>query len=404
MLPIILEEPYEFVPPKRGRFWIDFFRPFLGYYLDKFWGISQVECRNVHYLEESLAAGHGIMLAPNHCRPCDPMVVGALTAQLRQPFYTIASWYLFKQNRFQAWILPRLGSFSVYREGIDRPSLNFSIDALVEAQRPVVIFPEGTISRCNGFLFDLMEGVTFIARNAARRRQKQFGGKVVIHPVALLYRFQGDLQATLEPVLREIEARLSWQPQTELPLLPRIIKLGSALIAMKELEYFGATQSGQVADRLDRLIARILEPLEAKWNVQRNSGSVVARVKRLRMAIVPDLIGDRLSPAERKARWRDLADVYLGQQLYSYPRDYLCKDPPPERLLETVERFEEDLTDKVRIHRPLHATVQVGPPIEVPPDKQPKGIEDPILGELDRQLRAMLAPLAAPAAACPSAT
>jgi hypothetical protein len=122
------------------------------------------------------------------------------------------------------------------------------------------------------------------------------------------------------------------------------------------------------------------------------------------MAIVPDLIGDRLSPAERKARWRDLADVYLGQQLYSYPRDYLCKDPPPERLLETVERFEEDLTDKVRIHRPLHATVQVGPPIEVPPDKQPKGIEDPILGELDRQLRAMLAPLAAPAAACPSAT
>ena len=71
-------------------------------------------------------------------------------------------------------------------------------------------------------------------------------GKVVVHPVFVRYFFEGDLEAAIAPVLREIEARLSWQPQSHLPLRERIVKVGHALLALKEMEYLGATQSGAV--------------------------------------------------------------------------------------------------------------------------------------------------------------
>ena len=72
-------------------------------------------------------------------------------------------------------------------------------------------------------------------------------------------------------------------------------------------------------------------------------------------------------------------DAYLAQQLYCYPPDYLSESCPPERLLETVERFEEDLTDVARVHRPLRVVIHVAPAIEVSPTRERGGAEDPVM-------------------------
>ena len=84
----------------------------------------------MEHLRRSFDAGHGILLASNHCRPCDPMLLGLLSLRVRQPFYLMASWHLFRQNRFQTWLLPRLGAFSVYREGLDREALKTAVGIL----------------------------------------------------------------------------------------------------------------------------------------------------------------------------------------------------------------------------------------------------------------------------------
>src|SRR5204863_2137415 len=100
-------------------------------------------------------------------------------------------------------------------------------------------FPEGIVTRNNDRLLNLMDGVSFIARSAAKQRAASAQpGKVVVHPVFVRYFFEGDLAATISPVLKDIEARLSWQPQTHLPLRERIIKAGHAMLALKEIEYF----------------------------------------------------------------------------------------------------------------------------------------------------------------------
>ena len=190
-------------------------------------------------------AGHGVILAPNHCRPCDAFILTLLGAELRQPFYMMASAHLFMKSRIQRWLLCRAGAFSVFREGLDREALKTASQILVDARRPLVIFPEGVITRGNDRLGYVMDGVAFIARSAAKTRAKaEPAGQVVIHPIALRYTFGGDLRQSIEPILDMIEKRLGWRPHFGTSLVERVRRLGEALLTVKEVEYFDAAQVG----------------------------------------------------------------------------------------------------------------------------------------------------------------
>ena len=388
MIPVVIAKPYTFIPPRPSRFWLWFTRRILPGQLRKDYGITNIECVGAEKLQASLDAGHGVMLVGNHCRPCDPMVLDTLAAQVKRPFNTIASWHIFMTSKIQRFLLPRIGGFSVYREGMDRESLKCAIKTVADAKHPLTIFAEGIITRCNDRLVNFMEGPAFMARSAAKQRKE---GKVVIHPVFIRYFFEGDLAKTVLPVVEEIEKRLAWQPQVQLPLLERIQKAGAGLLALKEIEYFGNAQPGQFPERIHGLIDHLLTPLETQWCAGRHDGDTMARVKRVRSAVLPDLVSGELSEAERALRWRHLADVYLVQQLHCYPGDYI--DGPaltPERILETVERYEEDLTDVARAHPPLRAIITVGDAIEVSATRDKSQEVDPITLQIREQMEALL--------------
>jgi hypothetical protein len=236
-----------------------------------------------------------------------------------------------------------------------------------------------------------MEGVSFIARTAAKRRAKaEPAGRVVAHPVALRYRFLGRLEDTLRPALARIEQRLSWQPQDDLPLYDRVCKIADALLTLKELEFLGQPQPGGLHDRRERLIERLLEPLEGEWTGGRSEGTVVNRVKNLRQAILPAMIEKKVTADERRRRWKQLDTSFIAQQLSLYRRDYLQADSPPERYLETIQGFEEDLFDKAQPHGPWHVLLEIGEPIEVSPERSRGSEADPLLSELRSRLQAML--------------
>ncbi len=391
MQSIVVAEPYRFVPPRRATFWPRVIALVLPRFLRRSHGVVEVACRGTQRLRASLAAGHGVMLAPNHCRPCDPMVLGMLARRTGCFPHIMASWHLFKQGRIQAWLLPRAGVFSVYREGLDRESLACAVRILVEAVRPLVIFPEGAITRHNDRLNHLMEGTAFIAHSAAKQRAAaRPGGRVVVHPVAIRYVLEGDLEPAVTPVLEMIERRLAWRPQRELPLDERVLKVGGAMLALKEIEYLGAPQPGAIGERVANLVDRILAPLEGEWLKGRREPDVVGRVKLLRAAILPDLVGDELGPQERERRWHQLEDCYLAQALSCYPAGYFKPVPTPERVLETVERLEEDLTDASPPHARLRAVVDVGEALPVPPERLRGGSGDPLMADIREQLASLL--------------
>ena len=65
-----------------------------------------------------------------------------------------------------------------------------------------------------------------------------------------------------------------------------------------------------------------------------------------------------------------------------------------DRVLETIERFEEDLTDKARVHGHLKAVIQVGEAIEVDPRRPDRSAADPLMTRLEQDLQGMLDKLA----------
>jgi 1-acyl-sn-glycerol-3-phosphate acyltransferase len=397
MQPVVFEKPYEFIPPHRGNCWPGLIQRLrlIDLYLRRHHGVVSHECRQADLLRESLQRGHGVMLVPNHCRPADPIVMGFLARDVGTHVYVMAGWHLYQQGFFTAWAIRRMGGFSVYREGVDRQALNTSIDILAQAERPLIVFPEGVVTRTNDRLQALLDGVAFMARAGAKKRQRLCpGGKVLVHPVALKYVFRGDLQQTLDPVLSQIEQRFSWRPQRQCPLPTRISQVGLALLALKEIEYLGSPQSGELSTRLQGLINRLLGPLEDEWLGGAKQGPVVPRIKNLRMRILPEMVEGNLSADERQRRWGQLADIYLAQQVASYPPDYLTARPTVDRLLETVERYEEDLTDAVRVHSQLHVIIQVGPAIEVDPRRNRSQQTDPLMQRIEEDLQGMLDQLA----------
>src|ERR1700753_4038300 len=96
---IIVTKPYHFVPPRYSAFWARMIQAWLPIHLRRSFGVTSWECVGAERLRASLEAGSGVLLAANHCRPCDPMVMALLSREVRRPFHTMASWHLFMQNR-----------------------------------------------------------------------------------------------------------------------------------------------------------------------------------------------------------------------------------------------------------------------------------------------------------------
>lgn len=391
---VVIDEPYKFVPPYRGRWLSWMFRLWLKPYLRKSYGIVKCNYSGLEHVRDSLKAGHGILLCPNHSRDSDPMLIGMLCRKIPSHVYSMASWHIFKQSWLEAFVVRRLGGFSVYREGLDRQSLDTSIQIVTAAQRPLVIFPEGVISRSNDRLNPLMDGVSFIARVAAKKRAEQSPDKkVVVHPVALRYRLVGDLMDSIGPTVRQLEERTFWKTHEDLPVEQRIRNLARSLLASREIEVLGDSQQGSIRPRILRLVNSILQPLERHWLGKPRTGDVISRVKELRSAIVPDLLKGQLSDAETRNRWRQLTDCYYAQSLSMYPQDYLDPDArgpvTPERIAETVHRLEEDLTDRVTAHPSWQVDFSIGEAILVDPGRKPRGT-DPLMQTLRTKMLDLL--------------
>jgi hypothetical protein len=141
------------------------------------------------------------------------------------------------------------------------------------------------------------------------------------------------------------------------------------------------------------LIDRLLWPLEEEYLGEARSGAIVPRVKAIRGQLLPDMVHGRLAPPERERRWRQLAHIYLAQQVSCYPADYLAV-PSVDRILETIERYEEDLNDRATVHGNLKAIIQVGDAIEVDPHHDRREAADPLMSRLENDLQGMLDVLA----------
>ena len=111
---VVIDEPYVPVLPHRGRFWPAVLAPVVPLILRKSYGVTRVECVHGERLRESVRAGHGVMLTPNHCRDEDPLVLGALAKAGGSPLFIIASWHVFKASRLNGFLLAARGGVPAF--------------------------------------------------------------------------------------------------------------------------------------------------------------------------------------------------------------------------------------------------------------------------------------------------
>jgi 1-acyl-sn-glycerol-3-phosphate acyltransferase len=150
------ESKYRFVPPHEGDIWPRLIGRITPAYLRRRHGITQIEVRGEEIICELQGAGHGILLAPNHCRMSDAIVLQSLANQLRQPFFMMASAHLFSGSRLLAWTIRRC-AFSINREGIDRQAIQKALTSSSPAAARWSVPGRGA-SHSNEHLNPLQEG------------------------------------------------------------------------------------------------------------------------------------------------------------------------------------------------------------------------------------------------------
>ena len=390
---VVFDRPYQFVPPHRGSMWPFFIQRLrlVDWYLRRKEGVISWECRGLEHLKKSLDRGDGILLSPNHCRYADPLVLGWPARLLKTNLYAMASWHLFNQGKFDGFAIQKMGGFSIHREGVDRQALDTAMTILTMAERPLVLFPEGTTNRSNDVLKPLLDGVAFIARSAARRRKKKSNGNVVIHPIAIKYLCADDICDWARQRLSQIEQGFGWQTPPGLSIVQRTRRMVDGAFVLREVQYLGTTGSGTIEQRRDALVASILQRIENRLAMESGQGNTRERVRAIRTEIASQLFRQDVDQKSEIQFRQDVIAVDMVQEMISYPDSYLDSvEVTDTRIVETIQRIEESIRGKADCGVPLRAVIQIGEAISVPAEKAPRGEVDPLMLELKTQLEKML--------------
>jgi 1-acyl-sn-glycerol-3-phosphate acyltransferase len=350
-----------------------------------------VDLRGVDRLRDLVRQGAGVLITPNHAAHPDPWLLGAVADAVGRPFHFMTAWQVFAtQHRLARRAMQWYGCFSVDREGTDLHALKQAIGLLSKGPNPLVIFPEGEVYHTNDRVTPFRDGPAMIALSAF----KHAGRPVYVVPCAAKYRYVTDPTPELGAVMSELERRLYWRPQTDRPLAERVLRFAEGVLALKEIEYLGATRTGSLHDRIAHLSGHILGGVEAGCGLNPRGQSIPERVKAARRACL-----DRWAPADGPgdpACAAHLDDLFLVVQLFSYPGDYLAEKPTVERLAETVDKLEEDALGyhMARARGERTAVFQVGEPIDVAGfaagAAQPRKAARPLTDALERAVQGML--------------
>ena len=271
----------------------------------------------------------------------------------------------FERSPLSRFVLQKSGAFSVDREGADLASIKTAITTLRECRYPLVIFPEGEIYHHHEELDVLNEGVATILLRAAEKLPENKRSYAI--PTAIRITHDAAVAETFADRLNLLEQRITWKPKSGLEIVDRIYRLGSALLSIKEEEFMGESQKGDLGQRIQNLQHFLVDETERKYGLNHDQDTVPSRIKILRQVIRKELTDTNNPPSGvREAElYDDLDRVYVAQQLYSYPGQYLRQNPTLDRIAETLLKLEEDVLEKETYPAPRQATVTFGKPIDV---------------------------------------
>ena len=354
-------QPYQTPPqwwsPKLTPWFVRASGPFRRRMLRRVQRMMDIDVRGLEHLTETLAAGAGVLITPNHSSHTDPAVLLEAT---QLPLYFMAAWQVFAQTHvFRRQVFRLHGCFSVDREGADMRAFRQAVEILQLKPEPLVIFAEGEVYHVNDTVTPFQDGPAAMAITAQKRADRD----VMCAPCAMKFQYVSDPTPELSELMSRLESQILWRPRPDLPLSERVYRFAEGILGVKEVEYMGHTQAGTLPERVKSLAVFVLDRIEERYHVEPDTNLVTGRVKLCRREIIKQL-DDADGEALDQMRI-DLDDLFMVVQLFSYPGDYVDAKPTIERLAETLDKFEEDIlhAPTATIRGSRKATVAFGEPI-----------------------------------------
>ncbi len=358
------QKPYVFRPPQYA-WW---FRPVLhaltAFFMRRRFNIRDIQIRGQEQLVRLVRSGQSVLVAPNHADHADPALLVTAGRRYGLAFHFMAAREGFEKGPLQRFVLQRSGAFSVDREGADLASIRTAMNLLREGRHPLVIFPEGEIWHHHEELDLLNEGVATILLRAAEKLPA--GKRSYAIPTAIHISHDPSEAATFSARLSKLEERITWKPKSRVEIVDRIYRLGGALLSIKEEEFLGEAQKGGLVERIQKLQDHLVRQIEQKHGRSGDGQPVPLRLKAMRHVIRQELNSATSPPLERQQElYGQLEELFVAQQLYSYPGQYLRRQPTLDRIAETIFKLEEDVLELENYPAPRRAEVSFGEPVDV---------------------------------------
>jgi hypothetical protein len=280
-------------------------------------------------------------------------------------FHFMAAREGFEKDARTRFFLQKAGAFSVNREGADIGAIKMAIQLLQEGNFLLVIFPEGEIYHHHEVLDELNDGVASIVLRASSKLAEGKPNYVV--PAGIRIKHSPDISKSFSERLDRLEKHITWKPRPDLNPVDRIYRLGSALLSIKEEEFLGYAQTGEIIERTHSLQDKLIEPIELAHGESNSDMKMTMRIKSLRAKIRKEHTNEA-SPvsSERETELYDQLDrIFLANQLYSYPGRYLKENPTDDRIAETLFKLEEDVLELEEYYGPRTAEIIFGTPIAI---------------------------------------
>lgn len=323
---------------------------------------------NTEPLREAREKGERLVFVINHPSHSDPQVMTEVLRRLDLPCSFMAAYDVFLRSRFNAWMMQKLGNFSIDREAADRKAMTAAIATVTSGDYCLTIFPEGNVYLTNDRVTPFLDGTAFIALKA---QQSIENTPVKIVPVSLKFTHLTTPRETVTQRLVDLarDSGHEYSPGSSEDPLGAVLGLGRHLIG-GYLRKHGFLQDqtaeeASVHEVLKTFASDLVSELEAKLALTPpKEGGLVERIRKVRSTI--HQIRTDASGSSRPEIDGLAEKAILAFRVHGYLTPYLTEHPTVDRYEETVERIAEDFYSRamprtgprraiVHVHEPLDA-------------------------------------------------
>ncbi len=314
--------------------------------------------------------GTRLLFVANHSTHSDPQFLTEIHRRMGIHSCFMAAYDVFLRSKHQAWIMQKMGVFSIDREGSDRKAMSAAIDILKTGHYALNIFPEGNVYLTNDRVTPFLDGTAFIALKA----QKSLGdlAQVKVVPVSLKFTHLCDPKWHLAGQLAQLSKDAAFDLDKDAPLVESVIKLGTHLLSDHlrrhghEHEIPEFPDESTLPSLLGPVTEKLIRDLEIELDVlPKENQTLVDRIRKVRSAIHQIRSDEKKTDQDQEAA--NLADrAILAFRILAYLTPYLTEHPSIDRYAETVERLCEDYYS--RSFKPLgerKAIAEIHPPLTV---------------------------------------